>query len=198
MINDLEFSRGNHKLGTDTLIFNMGPAETCPSMKNGMCNANKSGAKCYALKAEQCYGKKVVEYRKRQQKYWNNKALIDILGSTINKLRNEKIKTKYLRFNESGDFNSQDDVNKLSRLARILKMLDITVYGYTSRSDLDYSNVNFLVKGSGFYKPGMTGKTIILNKNDKLPKNYFECKNDCRICNACKISKKINIAFRKH
>lgn len=60
--------RGNLKIGKDTLIFNMGSAEDCPSLKNGYC---KVGHRCYALKDEKIYPD-CKPYRDRQATYWLN------------------------------------------------------------------------------------------------------------------------------
>ena len=56
------FKRGNHKIGKDTLIFNMGPASLCPSKDRGLCQV---AHKCYALRDERRYHHVVPQYRFR-------------------------------------------------------------------------------------------------------------------------------------
>ena len=195
--NILKISNGNLKLGNNTLIINMGTAKECPSAALGMCNAVKSGAKCYALKAEQLY-KQVEPYRQRQFSYWRNNTATKIANDIIMKIASRRsTPIKYVRFNESGDFWDQLDVKKLDTIAKKLKNFGIVVYGYTSRKDLDFKNVSFLVKGSGHNK-GNNGMTTILDKNDPIPEGYKLCPGSCKTCNLCMVDKKFNIAFRKH
>jgi len=54
-----------------------------------------------------------------------------------------------LRFSESGDFRTQKDVDKASAIA---DLLDVPVWTYTARRDLDFTNLpaNFTVNGSGY------------------------------------------------
>ena len=61
--------KGNHKIGKDTLIFNMGPAKTCPSKALGLCQLQDTN-KCYAHRAEVQYSKTVLYYRIRQMNLW--------------------------------------------------------------------------------------------------------------------------------
>jgi len=196
--NILEISIGNTKLGKNTLILNMGSATNCPSKELGMCNAVKNGAKCYALKAEQLY-KQVEPYRQRQFNYWRNNSATTISNDIIKKIADKKssIPIKYIRFNEAGDFWDQHDIKKLDVIAKKLRNFGIVVYGYTSRKDLNFKNVSFLVKGSGHNK-GNNGMTTILDKNEEIPEGYKLCPGSCKSCNLCMVDKKYNIAFRKH
>ncbi len=194
----LKVKYGNMKLGTSTLIINMGTAQECPSAKLGMCNAIKKGVKCYALKAEIQYPNAVPQYRQQQFSYWKSNNSTTIVSDLIQKISTLPGRViKYVRFNESGDFWSQADVDKLSRVAYRLKNFGIVTYGYTARKDLDFKDVHFLVKGSG-HKKGNNGMTTIINKDDSIPKGYKECPGDCKICSLCMVDKKYNIAFRKH
>lgn len=186
---------GNLKLGDDTAIFNITSATDCPAKKLNLCDVVKDGILCYAYKAEKLY-KNVMEYRLHQQHYWRSNKPEQIALDIIEKCKRRKKKTKYFRFNESGDFIDQSDINKMSEVAEILKSKGIVTYGYTARSDLNFSNINFLVKGSGWNGPN--GKTIIIKKQDSVPKGYILCPGSCKKCNLCKINNPLNIAFRKH
>ena len=194
----LAVSNGNIKIGRSTLIINMGTAEECPSAALGMCNATKNGAHCYALKAERLYPS-AAPYRQRQFSYWRNNTATKIANDLIAKIgnRTSTIAIRYVRFNESGDFWDQTDVKKLNTIAKKLKNFNIVTYGYTARRDLDYTNVNFLVKGSG-HKKGNNGMTTIISKSDDIPEGFRECPGSCKTCNLCMVDKKFNIAFRKH
>ena len=109
----------------------------------------------------------------------------------------------YFRYNESGDFYSQKCVDKLNRISEFLKnRYDIITYGYSARSDLDFSNVHFLCKGSG-HDNGNNGRTDVkkLTKEEKKLKTYNKyvvCRMDCRVCNYCKKPNNINILFPLH
>jgi len=102
-----------------------------------------------------------------------------------------------LRVNESGDFHSQACVDKVEKIARILKRNGIKTYMYTSRSDLDFSKVrDAVIHGSGFTKPGIKGIfKIIPNKKAKV-KGFSLCKGDCGICGLCQ--KFSNVCVVKH
>ena len=199
---DIEISNGNMKLSKNTIIINMGSATNCPSNILGMCNAVKSGVKCYALKAEKLYPNS-LKYRERQFTYWRSNSADSILKDIIRKIsnRNSNTSIKYIRFNESGDFWDQHDIKKLSTIAKRLKNFGIITYGYTARYDLDFKHIHFLVKGSGFTKKqakDINGRTIIINKTDPIPDTFLKCPGSCKTCDACFKPDKQNIAFIKH
>jgi hypothetical protein len=194
--NDLEVKQGNKKIGVDTLIFNMGPAIGCPSDMLGFCSCSKV---CYAKKAERMYPN-VSRYRKKQERYWLNTNAYEFIvafETIFIKHKRALSKIKYFRFNESGDFHSQECVDKLDIISRYLKMKGIVTYGYTARKDLDFSNVTFLVKGSD-NDAGNNGKTTIIKSVKDRPKGFCICPADCSICPVCKTYNKKNVAFILH
>jgi len=196
---DIKCKFGNHKIGKDTLIFNMSSAASCPSRSKGMCEVINQGFRCYADKAESQYKHRTLNAREEQKRYWNNNSATTILRALKDKIERRKTKTSYFRFNESGDFSNQRDVAKLNTIAKGLNKIGITTYGYTSRHDLDFNNVNFLIKGSDCELKGKNnGKTMIIGKHSDVPKGYVECPGDCSTCYLCKTNNKINIAFRYH
>ena len=188
----MKFSRQNKKIGRDTLIFNMDSATNCPSKKLGLCDIHKS---CYALKAEKMY-KSVLPYRQLQHDLWINQSVIEISKEIKAFLTNKRLKTpiKYVRFNESGDFNSQSDVNKLIKLALLTP--NVIFYGYTHRIDLNYDNLpdNLVINGSGFM---IDNNFKVIDKSET--NNYkLICPNNCRKCNLCKNKSNKVIAVIKH
>lgn len=226
-VNGMELSLGNDKLPDNTLILNMGSAKTCPSWKLGLCKVKCpiTGKKeCYALQPE-LMRPKVKAYRDRQEVYWKNTDKYQIVKdfeTILNKHRkriNGKLiplhkYVKYFRFNESGDFWSQDCIEKLDYLAAALKKYAIKTYGYTAREDLDFSKVeHFRVKGSS-NTAGNNGITTTLkmseieakiNKFNKVTisrefgRHEFKvCPMDCSVCGMCKNNRKINIVFPLH
>jgi len=200
----LQVSKGNRKLGADTLILNMGSALRCPSKKLGLC---KVAEKCYAKKAEVLYPN-VLPYRRRQQLYWlQNDAgkIIEDFDKLLKRFRNIS-EIKYLRFNESGDFFSQNCVEKMSEISKFLQEeYSIITYGYTARTDLDFEDAHFLVKGSGGSE-GNNGRTVVINKKEadkfynqkRLKNKWIICPTDCRSCDICKKQNGINVIFKLH
>jgi len=193
----LRIKFGNHKLGDDTGIFNMGSASTCPSKLLGLCEVVNKGIKCYAEKPEQQYPNTVPAYRNAQEAYWKNTDAARILSEIYERIQARRKQTRFIRYNESGDFFSQDDVRKLSYIAEGLRTLGIITYGYTARKDLDFRNAKFLVKGSE-NAAGNNGTCTVIGKGDEAPDGYIICPGSCKHCNLCKIDRGHNIAFRRH
>jgi len=168
---------GNSKLPKTTMIFNMGSATDCPSDALGLCQNSNI---CYAKAAERQYHKTCPPYRRRQESIWK-KYSADQLNLAFQKIiRAKRIKVDAFRFNESGDFWSQECIKKLSEIAHYLKIgLDIITYGYTARKDLDFSNVCFFVLGSNFLLDGEF-RTV------EKPSGYHPvCPGDCTKCTLC-------------
>jgi hypothetical protein len=179
----------------------MGTAAECPSKQLGLCSVINNNIKCYAYRDEQLHCNVVPQARKTQEKYWKQTELTSILKDMLSKIERRRNETRYIRFNESGDFWNQNDITKLSKMAEYFKTKNIITYGYTARSDLDFEGVHFLVKGSGFIKPGMTGMTTVINHGEKTPEGFIKCPGgiqSCATCNLCKINVLHNIAFEKH
>ena len=171
---------GSSVLGNDVLILNMVSATRCPSKARGYCLLGKN---CYALKAEVQYPR-CLAYRERQAQYWLHSGAERILRDLVESIFRRRLDTKYFRYNESGDFYSQTDITKLNYIARGLQKLGIITFGYTARRDLDFSNTDFIVRGSGFMLPH--GMTFICNSD--TPSGYNEelnatvCNGICRDC----------------
>lgn len=191
---------GNTKLPKSTAIFNMGPAKNCPSAKLGLCELS---TKCYALKAERLY-KQVLPYRMRQAKYWLNVSAETFAYEFLESIARKKTKVTHLRFNESGDFYTQECYNKAEKIARILSRHGIKCYTYTHRTDLQYYNsgnaLNIMKSGNNnndyltasykALKPAEFNEKVI-NQHDNnfranLPQDkYFICPGSCKTCSLC-------------
>ncbi len=189
----LKLSCGNQKIGKDTLIINITSATNCMSAKLGMCQLLNTN-KCYALKAERQYPS-VLPYRQAQTIQWdryNVQGLADRILKTACSSR-RKIRIKYLRFSEAGDFRKQADVDKMSALADYLAPHGIKVYGYTARKDLDYSHLspNMVVSGSGFM---VSNQFTAVSK----PSGKHVCAGNCRVCNLCKHNGHKSIGVKLH
>jgi len=178
---------GNIKVPSSTAIFNMSSAHDCPSRGLGKCKAISNGKNiCYAIRAEKNYRPDVLPFRKRQEKFWKTVSAeefaVEFLAISVTKGK----PFTALRFNESGDFHTQECVTKAERIARILKPYGIVCYCYTSRDDLDYSHIEALrISGSGFKKTGIVNIFKMIDKKEDRPKGYAICPGDCHICNRC-------------
>lgn len=196
---------GNHKLGDDTAIFNMCSAEDCPSKKLNLCKVIEKGITCYANKAERTYPA-VLPARRCQQSYWNNTSARQITQDIAERIKSRRKETRYFRFNESGDFNNQADITKLSEISKGLRTIGITTYGYTARSDLNYQDCQFYFKSSGWTSEFGTGTAIVVRNESEIPEStatetWIKCpgkEQSCAKCNICKIDTKINVAFIIH
>jgi len=202
------FRIGNNKLDRSILIFNMGTAKKCPSRKLGLCKVCKD---CYAKKAEVQYKDHVINFRERQAKYWLKNTEWPIIAD-LSAITFRRKYLRHFRYNESGDFYGQECITKMNWIADFLKTkCDIITYGYTARSDLDFSKAKFIVRGSGW--EAKDGQTTVLPK-DCAPfkgkqiqfkgKNWYVCPGegcgtDCLMCMSTgRFPKLRNIGFVKH
>ncbi|TET79941.1 MAG: hypothetical protein E3J41_00555 [Candidatus Cloacimonadota bacterium] len=170
-------SFGNSKLPKTTMIFNMGATVDCPSDALGLCHFNSKI--CYAKAAERQYHKICPQYRKRQENIWQKYSAIQLAKAFVKIIKSKRIKVDAFRFNESGDFWSQECVKKLSVIAAWLKIEDILTYGYTARKDLDFSKVCFFVLGSNFL---LDGEFRTVTRPSGL---HSVCPGDCKVCTLC-------------
>jgi hypothetical protein len=178
----VRIARGNRKIGPDTLILNMDAAADCRAARAGLCQLD-TVRRCYARKAEYMYPG-VIEYRRCQSAYFHSKPAADIcrdLDTLLSKPGLQDI--RYLRFNESGDFRNQRDVNKLNAISTHLWIrFEIVVYGYTSRRDLDFTKTCFIVNGSGF----MLDNEFRAVRAGSVPAGALKCPGACYGCDWCK------------
>jgi len=186
----LEYVLGNSKVGDDTIIINMGPATVCDAAKDGQCDLYRDGF-CYAQNNEGQYRTSFAKRfkQKLQWRYIPTDVLAAQIATVIICLRNgvkygendkKRSNVKYIRFNESGDFDSKADFKKLEDITRLInqhltelptdvkkhfdelgvsvgKQEPITIYTYTHRSDLFENNKSpsslqeLIIQGSGKY-----------------------------------------------
>ena len=191
-------SKGNKKLPSSTWILNSGSATDCPSKKLGLCQcANK----CYALKAERQY-KTPVAFRRRQAELYSSgmkpQEVATELLAQHKRARTKKMKT--FRFNESGDFADQGQVDWFQDICKVLATNGIRCYGYTARTDLDLSgllnwaSVNVSNDNNGWVEKGA-------NRFKAVPEytgNNPACAGDCSICNRCFRTKGATIEVKIH
>ena len=179
---------GNAKLPDTTAIFNMGPAFHCPADALGMCAVSSL---CYAKKSERMYP--VVFEKNECCEAFFDKADAQHVHDLI-KLYWDSKKTKAdkLRISEASDFKSQEAVNKMDEVAKMLKKdTGMDTYVYTARKDLDFTGVrNMIVVGSSEEIKGASRyfKAVPKEVFDSLPKGalkYHGTTPGCKTCNLC-------------
>ena len=163
-------------------------ATDCPSRDKGLCQVSD---RCYAMKAEKQYPA-VLPYRREQKAYWDSTESQDIAKDLRDIIKRKHNDIKYIRFSESGDFESQDDVEKLKEV--VSYMPGVIWYGYTARRDLEYNNIpnNLIVNGSGF---------VVSNSFtavERILEEHTSCPGNCRDCDLCKQARAFEIKVLYH
>jgi len=218
---DFEYSIGNVKVGSDTIIINMSTATDCMSLKLGFCPMGSKGI-CYAMNPERRYDL-VRQYRQRQAKQWECMTPT-ALGEALIAISNHDKSIKFVRVNEAGEFRGPDDMEKLKKVAEYTKSKNspLIFYTYTHRIDLfkdgEDSNMgdNVIVNGSDFMIDNAFmpleyqeySEIIKKLKNERtkayrgevpISKNKItECLGSCAICDKCKVKRKQYIYLAIH
>lgn len=207
-------SCGNRKVPKTTIIFNMSDCENCPAFLLGLCDFRTNCIwkeidknTCYGVKAEKLYPE-VLPYRLKQKEYWLNCSAEQFVSDISGIIERKRIKVDLLRFNEAGDFHGQNCINKAEEIAKqLFNRFGIIVYTYTHRTDLNFSNINYLkvknstpkkVEGLKSYFLAISKKDMITVKFNKDSANYtgsyrnYEkqqriaiCKGSCKSCKLC-------------
>jgi hypothetical protein len=191
---EIKIRNGNSKIGKDTFILNITSATDCPTKKLGLCKIPKY---CYALQPELRWTgvRNVLKFRRKQTEIFDCLSASEIAKQIVEKVGRKKIvKIKYLRISEAGDFRSQEDLNKISEIADLLEKDGIRVYGYTARTDLNYSNIskNLVMNGSYF----MVDNSFVPVR--QYTEGGVKCQGNCRICNLCKEKNGVAIENKFH
>lgn len=189
-------SFGNKKLPDTTMIFNLPAVKTCPG-KTSFCSTA-----CYALKAERLYPQ-VYPARKHNLKLSLSENFVELMTDKINSVLH-KINT--VRIHESGDFYTQAYLLKWYEIA--LRFPKLKFYAYTKSFMLDFIGKpdNFVLIASFDDSSTVQAKLMYDSKRGYLdntfsivPKNaQASCIQDCTTCNACWMSKGLNITVNKH
>lgn len=179
---------GNNKLPNDIAIFNLGSAKDCPNYQTPSCQVfqDPETDTCYARKAEKQYPS-VLPYRRRQQYIWNEVSAKEFAEAFIKMYERKLNPVDYLRFNESGDFATQEDVEQAEEIARILdERLGVKVYTYSASDHVDFTVCDYLtVNASNPDIEGYDQQFIVVDSKDDIPDSGFRCFGDCSDCKAC-------------
>ena len=186
-VGNFNYSLGNTKLPTTTMIFNMSSASNCPMRSE--CKFGQNGT-CYALKAEIQYPA-CKPYRERQSSYWYSNNVNQIISDIQTALKRHK-KVNAIRFNESGDMRDTADFRKLNKIANAI---NVPVYTYTHNRNVISkitmkdvsSNLSINISFPNSKKGGFN--TYCLDTEYAKTQNVISCPGSCKKCNLCVKSK---------
>jgi len=204
---EFHFSKGNLKLDSSILIWNLPAIETCPG------SSPECRSFCYALKAERMYPSarnsrlRNLVFSKRE----------DFVERIVEYLRTRKENT--IRLHESGDFYCKEYFNKWCEIARQLQ--EKTFYAYTKSYYFDnfWSHIpdNLLIiqsVESKFPEKVDWNKSTARVIEDERERRHNEficpeqlgkkkgkqirCGRECKICMNPKLRNKVHVCFLKH
>ena len=200
------FSKGNRKLNKNLLIWNLPRGITCRG-------AGECLKWCYEIKIERMYPN-VRKSRMRNLRFSKSEEFVETITDFLKK-RKEKI----IRLHESGDFYSQEYLDKWKEIARRLPRK--IFYAYTKSFDLNLWKdlpKNFIIiqsYGSRFDELIDKSKNtarVIMKVEDKEPNEYlcpyeewkrthnpkYQCGLGCKYCMNPRNDGKIHVVFLKH
>lgn len=124
---------------------------------------------CYAIKAQKRFPKTVLPYRESMLDASKSDSFVQNIVSELSKTRR---KARTVRIHESGEFYSQEYINKWEEIAKSLP--DFTFYAFTKRmKDFDFSKVmqlpNVVIIDSSMHS------SINYGKLEDLKKDVFIC-----------------------
>ena len=185
---------GNKKLPKTTAIYNIGTWFLCPGRLEGFCELSEA---CYA-KCREVMGS-VTQSRLNNYYFWKCNSAEKIAMFISYSIMAEKMKgnpVNLLRFNEVGELENQEDLEKMIKISNIVyDNTGVKSYTYTHNRNLNFNinRPNLTICGSGF---------MIDNKFSVIkPENYkeyidthkcIECPQKCELCSSI-CSKKLGV-----
>jgi hypothetical protein len=165
----------NRKLGKNVGVFNLPARKTCPGA------TSYCGKICYAMKAERCY----KSARDSREKNYQASLGLDFVTNMIAELTKFRTKGDKVRIHESGDFYSQEYLDKWIAIAATFPA-SIVFLAYTKMYDrLDFSRKpeNMIIYASydpvtaaaiGTAPDGLK-ECIIVDDASKAPAGWHVC-----------------------
>ena len=185
---------GNKKLPKTTAIYNIGCWFLCPGRLEGYCELQEV---CYA-KCREVMGS-VINSRLNNYYYWKNNNAETIAEFICYSIKLEILKgnkVNLLRFNEVGELENQEDLEKMIKISNIVYWkTGIKSYVYTHNRNLNYdiNRPNLTICGSGF----MIDNCFTVVKPEDYREyvdthNCVECPQNCGDCGSI-CSKKLGV-----
>ena len=175
---------GNKKLPETTAIYNIGCWFLCPGRLNGFCELS---TQCYA-KSREVMGS-VISSRLNNYYYWKSNNAETIAAFISYSIKAEQLKgnkVNLLRFNEVGEIEDQEDLDKMVKVSNIVyNNTGVKSYTYTHNRQLNFNidRPNLTVNGSGFMVDNRF--TVVKPENYKEyvnKNNCIECQQKCGDC----------------
>lgn len=175
---------GNKKLPKTTAIYNIGCWFLCPGRLEGYCELAEV---CYA-KCREVMGS-VINSRLNNYYYWKNNDAEAIAPYIVYSIKLEKLKgneVNLLRFNEVGEIENEEDLQKMIDVSNIVYALTgVKSYTYTHNRNLNFDvpRANLTICGSGF----MIDNCFTVVKPEEYKQyvdthNAIECPQNCGDC----------------
>ena len=176
---------GNKKLPKTTAIYNIGCWFLCPGRLNGFCELS---TECYA-KCREVMGN-VNSSRLNNYLFWKSNDAETISEFIIYSIKIEQLKgnkVNLLRFNEVGEIEDQEELEKMIKISNIVYWkTGIKSYTYTHNRNLNFNieRPNLTICGSGFM---VDNKFTVVKPEDYKEyvkdHNCVECPQNCEYCN---------------
>lgn len=177
-------SFGNKKLPKTTAIYNIGCWFLCPGRLEGYCELSEV---CYA-KCREVMGS-VIKSRLNNYYFWKSNSAEKIAMFISYSIMAEKMKgneINLLRFNEVGEIENQEDLEKMIKISNIVyDNTGVKSYTYTHNRNLNFDvpRANLTICGSGF----MVDNRFTVVKPEDYKEyvnthNAIECPQKCELC----------------
>ena len=185
---------GNKKLPKTTAIYNIGTWFLCPGRLEGYCELSTV---CYA-KCREVMGS-VNKSRLNNYYFWRSNNSETIAKFICYSIKAEQLKgneINLLRFNEVGEIEDEEDLNKMIDVSNIVYALTgVKSYTYTHNRKLNYdvNRPNLTICGSGFMVDNRF--TVVKPEDYKeyvQDHNCIECPQNCGDCGSI-CSKKLGV-----
>ncbi len=179
---------GNKKVPKTTGIYNIGTWFLCEGRLSGFCELCEV---CYT-KCREVMGS-TIKSRLNNYYFWKSNDAKTIAMFISYSIQAESFKDKdnkinLLRFNETGEFENQDDLVKMRDVSNIVyEQTGVKSYTYTHNRELDF-NIDrpyLTINGSGF----MVDNKFTVVKASEFERyteenNCFKCPQKCEMCNS--------------
>ena len=179
---------GNKKLPKTTAIYNIGCWFLCPGRLEGYCELSTV---CYA-KCREVMGN-VIQSRLNNYYFWKANSVETIAKFICYSIKLEILKgnkVNLLRFNEVGEIEDQEELEKMIKISNIVYALTgVKSYTYTHNRNLNYdvNRPNLTICGSGFMvdnrftvvKPEHYKEYVNNNNCVECPQNCGDCGSIC-------------------
>lgn len=187
-------SFGNKKLPKTTAIYNIGCWFLCPGRLEGYCELHEV---CYA-KCREVMGN-VIQSRLNNYYFWKANGANKIAAFISYSIMAERMKgneINLLRFNEVGEIENQEDLEKMVKISNIVyDNTGVKSYTYTHNRNLNFDvpRANLTICGSGF----MVDNRFTVVKPEDYKEyvnntNCIECPQKCELCDSI-CSKKLGV-----